>query len=250
MTKTLRQLIMVTTFAAAALAQDRLIEHMNPQGTAGLKAAREASAGAPAAAEVQKPLLMWKIRIEGAVGGASFKRSGRLFLTDTLPKLTVKETENGNNAAEMMISSGDPESGQPGAIQYATHTYLLRRVGGLNDLLLDLGYVEGTTDQRGQKLQVKPDARTLPLVLGLNSFSAGNEQAEEPLDIVDGLILAEFTNQAQDVSGTIQITGRGLLTGATTTYTARFTGKVAGLGGVEVDSSTTTSGGGGGGAKR
>ncbi|MEH2316221.1 hypothetical protein [Nostoc sp.] len=147
---------------------------------------------------------LYNVVISGNVIGYPFQRTGQLFTANTVTNVT----QNDINPIEVAISSGNPFSApDTGAIWFATNNTFLD-----SSSTLDLAYVNFSTDNVNTSITtIYPDQRIA--ATGSNIFTAITGITATPYTIYGGEIQLQFYNNFNNVSGTINVVGKGVAFG-------------------------------------
>jgi hypothetical protein len=156
----------------------------------------------------------YAVNISGTVLQRPFYRSG---LVRIVPTITTT-TQNGVNPVDVLLASGNPGANpQTGAIQFMTNNAFIG-----SPSRLDLAYVSYFPQYA--LLRSQPDSRIA--AVGANIFNALSGITAQAYQIYDGYMDIQYLNGGQNISGVIDVVGRGLTFSSQNRYTARFSGSL------------------------
>ncbi len=183
-----------------------------------LALAPAARAESPRRQVAGRAYLLYRLAMQGDVGGNSFQRSAELFITEPLMQGGTAPV----NAYDVLLLSGQPvTTPELGAINFASNTFFFGRNSAQTAPTLDLARVALNTKGTGLAVQ------TLPGVTGTvfrNTFNPRPWWFGNVYEVNSGTMQIELSGDSQTVSGQITATGTGFIFFLSTPYHATFTG--------------------------
>jgi hypothetical protein len=154
---------------------------------------------------------VYSVNISGTVLQYPFQRTGYLYV---VPTITTYGTQNGINPYDVLLQVGDPGYyPQTGSIQFMSNNAFIGRAA------LDLAYVSWLSQYN--TLRSQPDQRIA--ASGANIFNALTGSTATRYQIYSGYMDVQFLSNG-NISGYVDLYGRGLTFSPNNRYTAWFNG--------------------------